>query len=91
MQDKLLACVGTAMSATGTLMQTNELLQTISLIITIIGGIISFIIIPVVNWYRKSKADDGKIDADELKEGINIVKDGVEELVDKTKGDNKDA
>lgn len=90
MQEKALACLGTAMSATGTLMQTNELLQTISLIITIIGGIISFIVIPLVNWYRKSKAD-GKIDADELKEGIDIVKDGVEELVDKTKGDNKDA
>lgn len=90
MEEKLLACVGTAMSATGTLMQTNELLQTISLIITIIGGIISFIVIPLVNWYRKSKAD-GKIDADEIKEGIDIVKDGVEELVDKTKGDNKDA
>ena len=65
---------GTAMSICGTAAQTNEQLQTISIIITIIGGIITIIstcIIPLIKWYKKSK-EDGKIDSDEIKEGKNL-------------------
>ena len=81
---------GTLLSAVGTATQTNELLQTISLVITIIGAIISMIVIPLVNWYQKAK-EDGKITGDEIKEGIDIVNDGIKG-VDETikKGDKKD-
>lgn len=73
--------IGTALSAVGTGLQTNDVLQTISLVITIIGGLITFIIVPLVNWYRRAKKD-GKIDADEMKEGVNIIVDGSEKVKD---------
>lgn len=81
--------VGTILSAVGAGLQTNEVLQTISIIITIIGGLITFIILPLLNWYRNAKKD-GKIDKDELKDGINIIVDGSkkvkEEIDDNKKG-----
>lgn len=80
--------IGTTLSAIGTGLQTNEVLQTISLVITIIGGLMTFIIVPLVNWYKNAKKD-GKIDKDELQDGINIIVDGskkVEEEIDKKKG-----
>lgn len=74
--------IGTILSAIGTGLQTNEVLQTISLIITIIGGVITFIIMPLLNWYNKSKADDNKIDTDEVKEAIEIITHGSEKIKD---------
>ena len=73
--------IGTALSVIGTGLQTNEILKTISLVITIIGGLITFIIVPLVNWYKNAKKD-GKIDADEIKEGVNIIVDGSEKVKD---------
>ena len=77
--------IGTCLSAVGTGTQTNEVLQTISLIITIIGGIITFIVVPILSWYKKAKEDD-KIDKDEIKDMVDIVSTGV----DKIKEDIKD-
>ena len=82
--------VGTLLSATGTAMQPSEVLQIISLVITIIGGTISMIVIPLVSWYKRAKSD-GKIDKDEVKEAHEIVENGSkgikETLDDKKKGD----
>lgn len=77
--------IGTAISAVGTATSTTETLQIISLIITIIGGIITFLIVPLITWYKNSKKD-GKIDKEEIKEGVNIIKNGVEQI---TKGKEK--
>ena len=80
--------IGTGLSAIGTATQTNEILQTISLIITIIGGLITFIVLPILNRYNKAK-QDGKIDAEEIKEGVQIITDGSEKVkdeIDKKKG-----
>lgn len=71
--------VGTGLSAVGTALQTNEVLQTISLVITIVGGLITFIIMPIITWYKNAKKD-GKIDADELKDGVKIIVEGSEKL-----------
>ena len=79
--------IGTSVSATGTALQTNEVLQTISLIITILGGVIT-IVFALLGWYQKAKAD-GKIDKDEIKEATDIIKDGVDELKEKDKKDKK--
>ena len=83
--------IGTSVSATGTALQTNEVLQTISLIITILGGIIT-IVFALLGWYQKAKAD-GKIDKDEIEEAVDIIKEGTEDikdaLDDKKKGDKK--
>lgn len=80
--------IGTGLSAVGTATQTNEILQTVSLIITIIGGLITFIVLPLLNWYNKAKKD-GKIDAEEIKEGVQIISDGSEKVkneIDKKEG-----
>jgi len=73
-------CVGTCLAILGTATQINELLQTISLIITILGAIVSFIIVPLLSWYRNSKKD-GKITLDEAAKGAETLKEGL----DKTK------
>lgn len=77
--------VGTALSAIGTLMQTNDVLETISLCITILGGIITFVIVPLYNWYKKSKSD-GKITADEIKDGLDELADGLDKVKDDIDG-----
>ena len=68
--------VGVATSAAGTAMQTNDVLQTISLVITIIGGLITFVFVPLYNWYKNAKKD-GKITKEELKDGVEIAVDGA--------------
>ena len=80
-QELISGTIGTTLSIIGTAMQTNEILETISLVITIIGGAITFIVVPILNWYRHAKKD-GKIDADEIKEGLDIIVDGSERVKD---------
>lgn len=83
----VLGVIGTSTSAVGTAIQTNEVLQTISLIITILGGIVSLIVIPILTWYKNAKKD-GKITVDEIEEGAKTLQEGIEgtkELLDKNK------
>lgn len=81
--------LGTSCSAVGTALQTNEVLQTISLVITILGGIVSLIVLPLLNWYHKAK-QDGKITPDEIKEGVETLSNGIEELNENIKKGNKE-
>lgn len=81
--------VGTALSAVGTGLQTNDVLQTISLIITIIGGLITFIIVPLLTWYKNAKKD-GKIDDDELEEVVKIIIGGSKKINGKFKEEAKE-
>ena len=79
-----------SLSVVGTALQTNETLQTISLVITIIGVIVSMIVIPLVQWYIKAKKD-GKITAEEISEAVEIGQTGInavqEAIPDKKKGE----
>ena len=59
------AGAGTLLSATGTALQTNEVLSTIQLVITIIGGLLT-IAMALLNWWKNAKKD-GKIDKEEIK------------------------
>ena len=79
MDNEILICgsVGAALSILGTATQVNEVLRTISLIITILGGIMSFIVVPLLNWYKNAKKD-GKIDVDELTDGAKILNEGLQ-------------
>ena len=83
--------VGTGLGVVGTAIQPNEILQTISLIITILGSIVCFIVVPLLNWYTNAKKD-GKITMDEIQIGAETLKDGLEktqEQIDRqTKGKN---
>lgn len=90
MKDNIIyGSIGTVLSAIGTGLQTNEVLETISLVITIIGGVITFIITPLINWYNKSKADDGKIDTDEAQEAIKIIVNGSEKIKEQVDNNEK--
>lgn len=84
-----LSAIGTGTSAVGTAMQPNQILQTISLIITIVGGIITTAIAIHV-WWKNAKKD-GKITKEELEEGAEILINGAkgvkQTLEDKKKGD----
>ena len=84
--------LGTALSATGTATQTNEVLQTISLIITILGGVLTLIVIPLLTWYKNAKKD-GKIDKEEISNGLDTLQEGikgVKDIVDKNKKGDKE-
>lgn len=93
MKNEIGVClVGEGAAVVGTATQTNQYLQTISLIITIIGGILTIIatcIIPMIKWFKKAK-EDGKIDNEELKEGKNLFQklmDAIKNLFNKKKGE----
>ena len=78
MKNELIAGgVGTGLGVLGTAMQLNEVLQTISLIITILGALVSFVVVPLLSWHRNAKKDDGKISEEELKEGCKHLMEGV--------------
>ena len=81
--------VGTALGVIGTVTQTNEILQMVSLIITILGAIVSMIVVPIMSWYIKAKKD-GKISADEIKEGVEILDEGIKKTQDKIDKEKKD-
>ena len=80
--------VGTSVTAVGTGLQTNELLQKISLVLTILGSIIT-IVMALTNWWKSAKKD-GKIDKEEIKEGGKIVKDNIETLIEDLSKDKED-
>lgn len=84
--------IGTAISVIGTALQTSDVLQIISLVITIVGAVISMIVLPLLNWYKNAKRDE-KITFDEFIEGVDILQEGIDEittLADKEKTKKED-
>lgn len=82
--EKALIATGNSLAVLGTATQTNEILQIISTVITILGGIITLIVIPFLNWYKKAKKD-GKIEVSEIIDGAKTVNDGIDKLKEKIK------
>ena len=78
----LCGLVGTALSATGASLSVTELQAIISIVITILGFVISILIPLGIKLYKKIKAAvaDGKVTVDEVED---ITKTG-KEIVDKT-------
>lgn len=76
--DKVLDIGGITFSAILTATQTNEVFRLISLILTILTTLV-VLARNIYNWYKDAKLD-GKIDKDELKDLINIVGDGIEDI-----------
>lgn len=59
-------------------------------IIVLVASLVSTVLLTtlkVIDWYKKAKAD-GKITADEVKEVVEVVKEGVDDIKDKA--DKKD-
>lgn len=90
MHDKIVGVVGTAFTAVATAGTTNEVLETIYLIITILGALLTFLIMPVLNKIKEAKKD-GKITPDEAIDIADTAVKGGEKVVEEiTKGEKKD-
>lgn len=95
MKKSLFSLLGNAFSVVGVALTPQELenAEHITAIICMIVGllitIICSIVIPLIKWWKKAKAD-GKITEDEIKEGVEIIENGINELKDKTKEDKEE-
>ena len=78
----ILGLIGTGMSSVGAIVDVNQVLSIISTIITIVGGILTLIVIPLITWWKKAK-EDGKITKEEIDEATHIIENGVNDLKDK--------
>ena len=87
MKDKVVDCCMLGLNVILTASQANERLQTIQLILNIIS-IIIVIVINLLIWYTSSK-QDRKITIDELEEGANIIEDGIDEIKDVIKHEER--
>ena len=86
MKDELLlGGVGATLGVVGTATQLNDVLQTISLIITILGALVSFIVVPLVTWYKNAKKD-GKITPDEIEDAAEKLHEGISKTQEAIKG-----
>lgn len=81
-QDIIPAC-GNALSYVFTAIQSNEVFQIVSFIISILTSLI-IIVYKIWAWYREAKRD-GKITKDEIIDLCNRIGDDVDDLRDKTK------
>ena len=75
---------GTGLSASSVALSTSELDHIVSIICAVLGVIIVLItsvIIPLIQWHKKAKAD-GKITKEELEEAGKLISNGVEEVKD---------
>lgn len=84
-QEFIAGGVGATLGVVGTATQLNETLQTISLIVTILGAVVSFIIVPILSWYKNAKKD-GKITLDELTDAGEVLKEGLNKTKQSIKG-----
>ena len=95
MKKSLFSMIGNALSVVGVALTPQELenVEHITAIICMIVGllitIICSIIIPLINWWKKAKAD-GKITSEEIQEAGQIVQDGLNNLKDKPKEDKEE-
>lgn len=64
-----------------TVVQTNQVFQLISLILTCIATAVA-LGFTIYKWYKAAKAD-GKIDDKEVEELVDIVKNGTKDIIDK--------
>lgn len=78
MSDKFQDIVGIAFQSLLTIVQTDEIFRIISLVLTIISAVV-VLARNIYEWYIKAKKD-GKITAEEIKQGTDIIIDGVEKV-----------
>ena len=83
MSNKFQDIVGITFQSLLTITQTDEIFRIISLVLTIISAVV-VLARNIYEWYIKAKKD-GKIDANEGKELIDIVDDGVNNIKDNIK------
>ena len=72
--------VGNGLQYAISLAQVEDALRIAGIILSVIISIL-IIIDKIVSWWTKAKAD-GKITEDEIKEGVEIIKEGTKEIKD---------
>lgn len=60
--------------------QVEDIARIVGLILSIIISVL-ILVDKIITWWKKAK-EDGKITEDEIQEGVNIIKDGTEEIKD---------
>ena len=61
----------------------EQVLKIVSLILSIITSIV-ILVAKIIQWWKKA-SKDGKIDKDEINEGIDIIVGGGKEIIDNIK------
>lgn len=67
--------------------QVEDILRITGIILSVIISIL-IIVDKVITWWKKAHAD-GVITEDELKEGVNIIKEGTEDIKEHIEKDKK--
>lgn len=78
----LTGTIGSCLTAVASTISTNEVLRIIEIVLSVVGMILTFIVMPLINHFTKAKANDGKIDAEEVKQGLEILADGSEKVAE---------
>lgn len=76
-----------SLAVAGTILQTDKILQIISMVLTIVSISLSSIL-KLINWYKKAKADK-KITHEEIKDAVEIINEDITKIKNKI-GENKD-
>lgn len=88
MHDQVIDGTCITLSSFLTLAQTDEVFKTISLVLTILSAVV-VLARNIYEWYIKAKVDN-KITSDEIKELIDIVGGGADNIVDKIDNNKHD-
>lgn len=68
--------------------QSNQIMQTIELILAITTSVV-ILVYRIWKWWKEAKKD-GKITKEEIKDGVDIIMGGINDIKDKKKGEKKD-
>ena len=72
--------IGNGLQYAISLAQVEDALRIAGIILSVIISLL-IIIDKIITWWKNAKAD-GKITEDEIKEGVEIIKDGTQEIKD---------
>ena len=78
MTKQIIEYASCGVGAVMTVVQTNQVFQLVSLILTCIATAVA-LGFTIYKWYKAAKAD-GKIDKEEVDELVDIIKDGADEI-----------
>lgn len=84
--NEIISYIGNIFTYMIAFVQSNEIIQWIELILSIIVSVV-LLAYRLWRWWTEANKD-GKITKDEIKDGIDIIVDGVEDI--KKKGEKKD-
>ena len=72
--------IGNGLQYAISLAQVEDALRIAGIVLSVIISVL-IIIDKIITWWKNAKAD-GKITEDEIKEGVEIIKDGTQEIKD---------